>query len=139
MTLNTYVKYLTYFETKPRQKYRSFDEALVFDHAVTLRSGRIWIGYDQGSQFEAGVKVWLRPMGPDGPTGNVYLGGAYLHKHSTSAMYQNDYYHLWELGELAPIEAPAGSIIFIDRDIFNIDRWRSFNALDVELILVVDE
>jgi len=139
MTLNTYTKYLTYFQTKPRQKYAQSDQAVVFEHSVSLRSGRIWIGYDQGSQFEGGVTVWLHPMGPNGPTGNVYLGGAYLHKHSTSAMYQNDYYHLWELGELAPIEASAGSIIFIDRDIFNIDRWRSFNALDVELILVVNE
>jgi hypothetical protein len=139
MTLNTYAKYLTYFSTKPRQKYAQSDEALFFDHKVRLLTGRIWIGYDQGSQFEAGVKVWLCPMGASGPTGHVYLGGAYLHKHSTSAMYQNDYYHLWELGELAPIELSGENRIWIDRDIFNIDRFKSFNALDVELILVGDE
>jgi len=139
MTLNTYVKYLTYFETKPRQKYASSGMAIFFEHVATLCSGRLWIGYDQGSQFEGGVRVWLHPIGPNGPTGNVYLGGAYLHKHSTSAMYQNDFYHLWELGDLAPLSVLAGSSVHIDRDIFNIDRWRSFNALDVELILVVDE
>ena len=139
MTLNTYAKSLPYFSTKPRQKYASSDKAGEFDHTVNLYSGRIWVGYDQGSQFEGGATVWLHPIGPSGPTGNVYLGGAYLHKHSTSAMYQNDFYHLWELGELGPIEALAGSTIWINRDIFNIDRYKSFNALDVELVLVVDE
>ena len=139
MTLNTYAKSLTYFSTKPRQKYERQDMAVFFENVATICSGRLWVGYDQGSQFEGGVTVWLHPIGPNGPTGHVYLGGAYLHKHSTSAMYQNDFYHLQELGELAPIAALAGSSVWINRDIFNIDRYKSFNALDVELILVVDE
>ena len=139
MTLNTYAKSLPYFSTKPRQKYAQSDQAIVFPYPVSLRSGRIWIGYDQGSQFEGGVTVWLHTMGPSVQIGLVYLGGAYLHKHSTSAMYQNDFYHLLELGELAPIQTRAGSSIHINRDIFNIDRYKSFNALDVELVLVVDE
>jgi hypothetical protein len=120
---------------------------------VTILSGYIWTGYDQGSQFEAGCRVWLHPMTPNGPTGSVMLGGVYLHKHAAPVtfwgstyfitQYQNDFYQLQQLRDIARIQGgihvQPGTTISVDRDIFNIDFSRSFNAWDIELIIVVDE
>ena len=193
LTLNTYAKYLGYFTLKPRQRLIKNDViAIEFPKAVTLIAGRVWVGYDQGSQFEAGLSIWLQPkvnslrrylralvrslkrqpsetpatpysydscsdeadpdivdlpIGGRPPkdlgsafSGNVYIGGVYLHKHNTTqTAYQNDYYPLNELHALKPIRVNAGSRIIVNRDIFNIDPAKTFNAWDCEVIIVVDE
>jgi hypothetical protein len=161
-----------------------------FPKAVTLIAGRVWVGYDQGSTFEAALSIWLQPkvnslgrylralvrslkrLPPETPatpyshdscsdeadpdiadlpvggrppkdpssafSGNVYIGGVYTHRH-TSLTSQQDYYPLNELHALKPIPVNAGSRIIINRDIFNIDQTKTFNAWDCEVILVVDE
>jgi len=161
MTLNTYAKSLPYFTLKPRAKVFQSDLAITFPRDVRILSGYIWTGYDQGSQFEAGCRVWLKPSisflslallilrklirhewfsTVSVFSGSVMLGGVYLHKHNTTqTAYQNDFYQLQQLRGIQPVSVRAGSQIVIDRDIFNIDRTKTFNAFDVELILVVDE
>jgi hypothetical protein len=41
--------------------------------------------------------------------------------------------------DLKPVYIQAGSFVTLDRDMFNIDWYKTFNAWDVELIIVVDE
>ena len=71
-------------------------------------------------------------------SGNVYIGGVYLHRHTASTS-QQDYYPLHELHALKPIRVNAGSRVIVNRDIFNIDLIKTFNAWDCELLLIVDE
>jgi len=62
LTLNTYAKYLGYFTLKPRQRLIKNDViAIEFPKPVTLLAGRVWIGYDEGSKFEAALSIWLQP------------------------------------------------------------------------------
>ena len=128
----------------------------IFLRAVSLRSGRLWHGYDEYAAFEAAIKVWLQPV----VTGNVYLGGVYQHRHhalmpySTGSIWssnmqtypttmpiRNDYYTLEQLSDLEPISAPAGSAIVVNRDFFNIEAVGSpqYDAWDIEIVFVVDE
>jgi hypothetical protein len=140
--LNTYAKYLSYFTLKPQEKkVKTEVVAIEFPKSVTILAGRVWVGYDEGSKFEAALSVWLQPKSEAsseqfGP--NVYLGGVYLHRHTASTS-QQDYYPLHELHALKPIRVNAGSRVIVNRDIFNIDLIKTFNAWDCELILVVDE
>jgi hypothetical protein len=191
LTLNTYAKYLGYFTLKPRQRLIKNDVITIeFPKAATLIAGRVWVGYDEGSRFEAALSIWLQPkvnslrrylralvrslkrLPPETPatpyrydscsdeadadiadlpvgavppkdpgsafSGNVYIGGVYMHRH-TSLTSQQDYYPLNELHALKPIRVNSGSRIIINRDIFNIDQTKTFNAWDCEGILVVDE
>jgi hypothetical protein len=161
---------LAYFTLKKREKRATTDIAITITRSVDILAGYIWTGYDQGSQFEAGCRVWFEPSvaawkyrrraervaGKDehfrhrlwthadmGLGASVMLGGVYLHKHNTGTpsgtAYQNDFYPLQQLRDLKPLHAPKGSLIVIDRDIFNIDPVKTFNAWDIELILVVSE
>jgi hypothetical protein len=190
MTLNTYAKYLDYFTLKPRQRsIRNDVVAIEFSKAVTLLAGRVWVGYDEGSKFEAALSIWLQPkvnsltqkppepwsydscrdsgvsvwrkicwvflrqmrpmkdtpiggIPPQNPgpnfSGNVYIGGVYLHRHYSQTS-QQDYYPLNELHALKPIYVNAGSRIIVNRDIFNILNYKTFNAWDAEVLVVVDE
>jgi hypothetical protein len=182
LVLNTYAKYLTYFTLKPREKKVKTDVlAIEFPKSVTILAGRVWVGYDEGSKFEAGLSIWLQPKlgalrrlwnrifpeempttrpseksviltedngnfyalrppsyDPNQFSGNVYIGGVYLHRH-TAATAQQDYYPLNELHALKPIRVNTGSRVIVNRDIFNIDLFKTFNAWDCELILVADE
>ncbi len=139
-SLNTYARALPYFTLGPRQKMASTD-VFEFPKTVTLLSGYLWVGYDQNAIFEAGCRVWLRPKYPttQGYSGNVLLGGVYLHKHTAWNAYQNDFYPLMQLHDIQPLTIAVGSQIIVDRDIFNINPTESFNAWDVELIVVVAE
>lgn len=191
-TLNTYAKYLDYFTLKPRQRsIRNDVLAIEFPKAVTLLAGRVWIGYDEGSKFEAALSIWLQPkvslvhrlwrtlsgflagpsLPPDRPlyhqsrfetirrreslatfpiggipskvpdrafSGNVYVGGVYLHRHYALTS-QQDYYPLNELHALKPVRVNAGSRVIVNRDIFNIHQTKTFNAWDCEVLLIVDE
>jgi hypothetical protein len=187
MTLNTYSKYLGYFTLKPREK-QVLNNALAieFPKSATILAGRVWIGYDEGSVFEAALKIWLQPKisllrrillflrsgddrclryqsaiqvrssefhpepeyhyvsdssqpkVPQGFSGNIYIGGVYNHRHYALTS-QQDYYPLNELHVLEPIKVNAGSRVIIDRDIFNIDPNKTFNAWDCEVLLVVNE
>jgi hypothetical protein len=168
--LNTYAKSLAYFTLKKREKRASTDIAITISRSVDILAGYIWTGYDQGSQFEAGCRVWFEPSvatwkarkererieripeeilkvvrlrtAVQGTSlgASVMLGGTYLHKHNTTqTAYQNDFYPLQQLRDIKPVRALPGSLLVIDRDIFNIDPVKTFNAWDIELILVVSE
>jgi len=171
MTLNTYAASLPYFTLKKREKKQDTGHIVItFPRNVKLISAYIWVGYDQGSQFEACCKIWLMPRIsllyflirvirdmlkrfikrlPWYPlvsafSGSVMLGGVYLHKHNTTqTAYQNDFYQLKQLRDIVnakgPIAVLSGSQIAIDRDIFNIDTVKTFNAWDCEVVIVVDE
>jgi hypothetical protein len=148
MALNTYAVTLPYFSLKPRDHKADVGHlAITFNHPVTILSAYIWTGYDQGSQFEAGCRVWLNPMSSSGFTGSIMLGGVYLHKHNIGTpygtAYQNDFYQLQQLRDIVYVMkgvlVQAGTTLVIDRDIFNIDYSKNFNAWDVELIIVVNE
>jgi hypothetical protein len=160
MTLNTYAKSLPYFTLKKREKKANSLLAITIPRAVDILAGYLWTGYDQGSQFEAGCRVWLEPsvatwrarkrtevkdkgfrtQMTTGFGASLLLGGVYLHKHNTTqTAYQNDFYPLQQLRDIKPVRVSAGSLIVIDRDIFNIDNFKTFNAWDVELILIVNE
>lgn len=149
MALNTYAAFLPYLQVSPRQKLSRSDVVLTFQKPVTLRSGRLWHGYDENARFEAAVKVWLNPKG----SGSVYLGGVYQHRHNlllptlfagtfaSTLPIRNDYYELEQLRDLAPLPVPAGSTVSVDRDFFNIEPVGTpqYNAWDIELLLVVNE
>jgi len=110
------------------------DKDGTFLRDVTLLSGQLWVGHDQGSTFEGSQKVWLNQAG----AGNVFLGGVYYHKHAANFPFQ-DYHELRQLRDLAPLGVSKGCSLVIDRDLFNIDWYRTFNAWDCEFILIVDE
>lgn len=171
MGMNTYAKSLPYFTLKARQKAASSDIAITMQKTVDILAAYLWTGYDQGSQFEAGCRVWLEPSVATWKMrvrdreflrqelkgrfmripksraatfgASLMLGGVYLHKHNTGTptgtAYQNDFYPLQQLRDIKPLHAPKGSLIVIDRDIFNIDNTKTFNAWDVELIMIVQE
>lgn len=184
MGLNTYARSLPYFTLTARQKVAESDVAITMAKTVDILSAHIWTGYDQGSQFEAGCRVWLEPsvatwharrdrmaQMPSDPEfmrretegqfmrinsprraiaygASLMIGGVYLHKHNTGVpivgsgtgtAYQNDFYQLQQLKDIKPLHASKGSVIVIDRDIFNIDPKKTFNAWDVEIVMIVNE